>query len=147
MSASNNIKKELIKKISACGSVNKVYGFEKINPTGFPAVFVTVAGVENEFFTNAENKRIFGFRALVLFQGGQNLLAQAQSDQMEEAELGIQDLLGEIIDAVDSDYTLGDYIQVLFVEAAVGEFGYVEYEGGWARTAEINLRVHSIYVV
>lgn len=144
MSASNNIKADIIDKLSALSSFNKVYGWEKINPAGFPCAFVTFAGAENEFFTNAENKRVFGYRVLILVFIGQD---RSATSQLEKAEQQIQDLLGEAIDAFDSDITLGNNTQTLFVEAAVGEPGYVEFEGGWARSAEINLRVHSIYLV
>jgi hypothetical protein len=144
MSAIKNIKKELVKKLSAVSSVNKVYDFEKMPPDGFPAAFITFQGSDNEFFTNAENKRVHTYRVLVLAQIGQDRTAV---DQVDQAEQTIQDVVGDILDAFDSDITLGDYIQVVYLEAAVGESGYVEYEGGWARSAEIMLKVHSIYLV
>lgn len=144
MSASSVIKADIIDKLSALPSMNKVYGWEKPNPAGFPCAFVTFAGAENEFFTTAENKRIFAFRVLILVFLGQD---RNSTNQQELAEQTIQDLLGEAIDALDSDITLGENAQTLFVEAAVGDPGYVEFEGGWARSAELNLRVHSIYTV
>lgn len=144
MSAIKDIKKEIINKISGISSVNKVYGFEKLNPGGFPAVFVTYNGMENEFFTNAENKRVFIYRCLALSQIGQTL---DDADQVETAENQIEDLVGDIINAIDSDYTLGTNAQILFVDATVGEPGYTQYEGGWARSAEVTVRVHSIFLV
>lgn len=144
MSVIKDIKKEIINKVSAISSVNKVYGFEKINPSGFPAVFITYNGMENEFFSTAENKRVFIYRCLVLSQIGQTL---DNADQVETAENQIEDLVGDIINAIDSDYTLGTNAQILFVDATVGEPGYVEYEGGWARSGEVFVRVHSIYLV
>lgn len=147
MGAFINIKKEIITKLSALPDFNKVYSFEKLNPAGFPAVFVTATGVDNSFFTNAENQRVYGYRVLILMQGGQGLIGDAPDDVMDTAEQAIQDLTDRAIDAVDSDYTLDDNTQVVFVEAAIGDFGYMEYEGGWARSAEIILKVHSIYVV
>ncbi len=147
MGAFIDIKKEIINKLSALTDFNKVYSFEKLNPTGFPAVFVTATGVDNEFFTNAENQRVYGFRVLILMQGGQGLVGDASDDVMDTAEQAIQDLTDRAIDAIDSDYTLGDYIEVVYVEAAIGNFGYVEYEGGWARSAELTLKVHSIFTV
>lgn len=147
MGASVNIKGEIIEKLSALPDFNKVYSYEKLNPTGFPAVFVTTTGVDNEFFTNAENKRIYGYRVLILMQGGQGLIGDASADVMDTVEEGIQVLVDRAINAIDSDYTLGDDSDVVFVEAAINEYGYVEYEGGWARSAEVMLKVHSIYVV
>lgn len=144
MSAIKNIKQGIITNISAISSINKVYGYEKLNPAGFPAAFVTFQGTENEFFTNAENKRIYVYRVLVLAQIGQNT---SNSDQVEVAEQVVEDVTGDILDTMDSDITLDENSQVIFVEAAVGQPGYVEYEGGQARSGEITLRVHSLFLV
>lgn len=144
MSAIKVIKKQIINKVSAVSSVNKVYDYEKVNPDGFPAVFVTFSGSDNEFFTNAENKRVFTYRVLVLVPLGQDNITP---DAVEQAEQAIQDVTGDILDAMDSDITLDDSAQVVFMEAAVGEPGYVSYEGGQARSSEILLRVHSVYLV
>ena len=147
MGVIRSIKSELIGKISALPEFNKVYGYERLNPNGFPAAFITFAGQENEFFTNAENKRVYIYRLLILFQVGNTPLNETNPEEMEVAEEAIQDLVEDAIDAVDSDYTLGDSTEVLFVDAVVGEPGYVEYEGGVARSAEVTLRVHSIFLV
>lgn len=147
MGAFIDIKKEIINKLSALPDFNKVYSFEKLNPAGFPAVFVTATGVDNEFFTNAENQRVYGYRVLILMQGGQGLVGDAPDNVMDTAEKAIQDLTDRAIDAIDSDYTLSGAVEVVFVEAAIGNFGYVEYEGGWARSAEVILKVHSIFTV
>lgn len=144
MSASNNIKADIIDKLSATASMNKVYSYEKINPAGFPCAFVTFAGAENEFFTNAENKRIFVYNIRLVTFIGQD---RSNTNQLERAEGQIQDVLGEAIDAFDSDIELGDNAQVLFLEAAVGEAGYIEMEAGWARSVDMKLRVHSLYLV
>jgi hypothetical protein len=144
MSVIKNIKKELIRNISAIDSINKVYGFEKVNPDGFPAAFITFNGMANEFFTNAENKRVYTYRVLLLVPIGQD---NPTPDMMEQAEQVIQDVTGDILDAMDSDITLDGAGDVVFMEAAVGEPGYVQYEGGQARSSEIQLRVHSVYLV
>ena len=143
MSAIKNIKKEIIRNIYAIDSINKVYGFEKINPDGFPAVFVTFNGRDNEFFTNAENKRVYTYRVLLLVP----ISADGNTEALDEAEEVIQDVTGDILNTMDSDITLDDATEVVFMEAAVGEPGYVEYEGGQARSSEILLRVHSVYLV
>lgn len=144
MSAIKNIKYQIIRRLSAVSSINKVYDYEKINPTGFPAAFVTFAGSDNEFFSNAENKRVYTYRILLLAQIGQD---RTSADQVEEAEHQMQDLVGDVLDSMDSDITLDGNTQVIFMEAAVGDPGYVEYEGGWARSGEVKLKVHSLYLV
>lgn len=147
MGVIRTIKQGLIEKVSAIPEFNKVYGYERLNPGGFPAAFITFAGQENEFWTNAENKRVYIYRMLVLFQIGNTPLGEVNPDEMEVAEEAIQDLVEDAIDAVDSDYTLGNSTEVLYIDAVLGEPGYVEYEGGVARSAEVMLRVHSVYTV
>lgn len=144
MSAIKNIKKGIVNNIAAITSVNKVYDFEKLNPDGFPAAFVTFLGTDNEFYTTAENKRIYHYRILVLVPIGQNL---SNTDELEQAEQTLQDITGDILDTMDSDITLDHNSQVIFVEAAVGQPGYYDYEGGKARGSEITIKVHSIYLV
>lgn len=144
MSAINDIKRGVVTKIAAVSSVNKVYDYEKINPDGFPAAFVTFQGTENQFFTNAENKRVFIYRILILCQIGQDA---SNTVALEQAELTIQQITGDILDTMDSDITLDNNTEVIFVEAAVGQPGYVNYEGGMARSSEITLKIHSIYLV
>lgn len=144
MSAIKNIKKGIITNLSAINSLNKVYDHEKINPAGFPAAFVTFQGTDNEFYTTAENKRIYSYRILVLAQIGQDT---TNTSQVELAEQTIEDCVGDILDTMDSDITLDNNSQVIFVEAAVGQPGYVEYEGGWARSGEVIIKVHSLYLV
>lgn len=144
MAAIDDIKRGIVRKIAAVSSVNKVYDYEKVNPDGFPAAFVTFQGTENEFFTNAENKRIFAYRILILCQIGQDA---SNTEALEQAELTIQQITGDILDTMDSDITLDNNAEVIFVEAAVGQPGYVNYEGGMARSSEIILKIHSIYLV
>lgn len=144
MGAIKNIKKGLITNLSAISSLNKVYDHEKINPAGFPAAFVTFTGTENEFYTTAENKRIYTYRVLVLAPIGQDL---SNTNVVEQAEQTIEDCVGDILDTMDSDITLDNNSQVIFVEAAVGQPGYVDYEGGVARSGEVLIKVVSLYLV
>ena len=144
MGTIKNIEKEIITKLSAVSTLAKVYAYEKLHPEQFPCAFVTFGSSDNEFFTTSENKRIFGFRVLVLAQIGQD---RNNTDRLERAEEQIQNVTGDILDSLDSDITLGDIAEVVFVEASVGEPGYVDYEGGFARSVEIQVRVHSIYLV
>jgi GAF domain-containing protein len=144
MGAIKIIKNELVSQIAAISTINKVYDHEKLNPTGFPCAFVTFAGSDNEFYTNAENKRIHSYRVLVLAQIGQD---RDNTDRVELAEQAIEDITGDILDALDSNITLDDNTQLVFMEAAIGTPGYFQYEAGWARGIEITVKVHSIYIV
>lgn len=147
MSVIKNLKLQIIERLSALTDFNKVYSYERLNPAGFPAAFVTFRGTENEFFTNAENKRIYTYRVLILFQIGNTPLEETATSILDQAEEAVQDLTEEAADAIDSDYTFDNDAEMIFVEAVQGELGYVEWEGGIARSSEVLLRIHSAYVV
>jgi hypothetical protein len=144
MGAIQNIKKSLITQISAISTINKVYNHEKINPAGFPCAFITFAGSDNEFYTNAENKRVHSYRILILAQIGQD---RSNSDRVEQAEQVIEDITGDVLDRLDSNITLDSNTQVIYMEAAIGTPSYYQYEAGWARGVDITVKVHSIYIV
>lgn len=146
MSASQDIKYQIIDKIDALSSVEVVYPAEKLNPSGFPAVFVTANREEGEFSSNAENSRVYEYRCLVIFPVGQDFVPDSQRERMDYAEMVVADTVDEIINAVDTDYEL-DGTPVLFVNAADIEWDYVGFEGGVARAATVILRVYTEKVV
>lgn len=146
MSASDSIKHEIITKISALSSVHVCYGTEKLNPKGFPAVFVTLQGIDGEFSSTAENRRIYSYRAFAMYPIGPSI-DTATEEALAKAERVLAQVLEDIINTIDSDFELNDNSQVLFTEAADSDFGYIEYEGGWAKSAQITLRVQNDYLV
>lgn len=146
MSASQDIKYQIIGKIQPLSSVEVVYPAVKLNPSGFPAVFVTANREEGEFSSNAENSRVYEYNCMVLFPVGQDFVPEAQKERMDYAESVIANTVDEIINIIDTDYEL-DSTPVLFVNAADIEWGYVDYEGGVARGANVILRVYTEKVV
>jgi len=146
MSASQDIKYQIIRKIQNLSSVEVVYPAVKLNPSGFPAVFVTPNREEGEFSSNAENSRVYEYNCMILFPVGQDMVPESQRDRMDYAEHVIADVTDQIINAVDTDYEL-ESTPVLFVNAADIEWGYVDYEGGVARGANVILRVYTEKVV
>lgn len=145
-SASSRIKYQLIKAISANSSAAKVYGFEKLPLTQFPAVIVKTANLEGEFWTNATNMRVYSYRVTILYQVG-NTPSDVTEDRMQFAEDAVSQVVDEIINVLDSDYELGQYQLVRFIEAADGVYQPYEYEGGYAMGAELTIRVHTEYTV
>lgn len=112
----------------------------------FPAVFVKVSGVDGEFWTNAENMRVYSYRVLILFQIGQTP-TDVTNDRMQNAEDAVAQVVDEILNVIDSDYELDDYGLVLFIDAVDSTYGEYSYEGGYAKGAELTIRVHSQYTV
>lgn len=145
-SVAGRIKKQIIQKISALPSVAVVYGYDKLPITQFPVVFVKTTGMDGEFWTSAENMRVYTYKCLILWPIGQDLKGQTD-DRLQVADENLHQVVDEIINAVDSDYVLGNYALVLFVNAANFISQEYEYEGGKAYGAEITLEVHSQYLV
>lgn len=145
-SDAKEIKKEIIKKIEALESVQVVYPAEKINPKGFPAVFVTTAGAEGEFSSSAENSRVYEYSLLVLVPEGQDFVPPSESDRLDYAENLVGEVIDEIINAIDTDFELDGKPQdttVLFVHAADFTMGKYQYEGGVAKAGLVTLRVYT----
>lgn len=142
MSASIDIKDQIIGKIDVLSSVQVVYPAIKLNPKGFPAVYVTANTEEGEFSSNAENSRVYTYNCTCLFPVGQDFVADSENERMDYAERTIADVINEIIQAIDTDYEL-DGMPVLFVNAADVEWGYMDIEGGVARAANVILRVYT----
>lgn len=147
MSVSTIIKNQIKSKVEACSSVDKVYGYEEINPKGWPAVMITVADLSGEFASNQENSRVYAYKVLILFPTGQNMPGlPVNTNRVEYAENVVATVVDEIIDAVDDDYEL-DGTPVLFVNAADAQWRYTAYEGGEARSAELTLNVYTQKVI
>jgi hypothetical protein len=144
MSVSTDIKNHIKANIQSCASVQKVYGHEEINPSGFPAVMVTAGDMDGEFSSNAENSRVYAFRIYILFPIGQDYQGPAEVNRMEYAEQVIATVIDEIVNVSDNDFELaGSDSTVLFVNATDVMWSYTAYEGGDARSAELTLKVYT----
>lgn len=145
MSVSTDIKNHIIANIQACPSVQKVYGHEELNPSGWPAVMVTAGDMDGEFSSNAENSRVYAFRLFILMPANQDVPSGVSiTNRMEYAEQVIATVIDEIVNISDTDFELdGSGPTVLFVNAADVQWGYTQYEGGDARSAELTLRVYT----
>ena len=145
-SVMSEIKKQIISKIDALQSVQKVYPAEVPNPKGWPCVFVTATDLEGEFSSNAENSRVYAYSVVVLFSEGQNFVADSEYERLDYTERVVGEVIDEIINAVDTDFELDSLpndTTVLFVNAADCIWGRYQYEGGVAKAAQITLRVYT----
>lgn len=142
MSISVTIKNQIKSKIQSCASVQQTYGYEELNPSGWPCVMLTPANMEGEFSSNTENSRVYSYRALILFTLGQDMETPKTLNRLEYAENTIATVIDDIINVVDDNFVL-DGTPVLFVNAADVQWGYYPIEGGEARGAEITLNVYT----
>lgn len=144
MSVSTDIKNHIKTNIQACPSVEAVYGHEEVNPSGFPAVMLTAGDMAGEFVSNAENSRVYAFNIIILFPIGQDFPVSTNMNRMEYAEQVLATVIDEIINISDTDFELsGSNPTVRFVNAADALWGYTQYEGGEARSAQMQLRVYT----
>lgn len=143
-SASQRIKAQLKQKVSALSSVQKTYGYEEINPDGWPAVFITPSDMDGQFSSSAQNSRIYAYRLLILFPVGQDFVPDGTANRMEYAEAVVASVLDEIVNTMDTDFELPNSDPtVLYMEAADCLWGTYSYEGGVAKAAEITLRIYT----
>lgn len=142
MSVSVAIKNQIKSKIQSCASVDQVYGYEELNPKGWPCVMLTPGDMSGEFSSNTENSRIYSYKALVLFTIGQDMETPKTLNRLEYAENVICTVIDEIITAVDNNFVL-DGTPVLYVNAADVAWGTFAGDFGEARGAEISLNVYT----
>lgn len=143
MSVAQTIKSQLKSKIQACDSVQHVYSNPHINPEGWPSVFLTMARIEGEFSSSAENSRVYTYNAMGVFPIGQDMPGlPVGTDRLEFAEETLETVVDEIINEIDTDFEL-DGSPVLYTQASDVEWGYYDYEGGEARAAQVTLSVYT----
>lgn len=142
-SLARQIKQHIVNKIDALSDVEKVYSFVKIPFEGWPTVFVTDGNIEGEFSSNVENSRTYGYRIVVLFQVGQSM-QNVNDDRMQFAEEAIGQVVESIVNAIETDYELGQFnAEVLFVKALDVIYGETDYDGGYAKSAEFTANVYT----
>lgn len=142
MSISVTIKDQIKNKVLGCASVQQVYGFEELNPSGWPAVMITPGNMQGEFSSTSENSRVYNYRLLILFALGQDMETPKTLNRLEYAENTVATVIDEIINAVDTNFVL-EGTPVLYVNASDVSWGYYATEAGECRGAEITLNVYT----
>lgn len=130
--------------IDGLSSVGEVYKYEEAHPSRWPAVFITQADMEGTFATTSENRRIYGFNVIVAMPTAQNMPKDESQKKLEYAEGVCNEVVDQIIGAVDDSLDL-DNVDVLFVEAADAEWGFMRSQSGDVRAVRILLRVVTDY--
>lgn len=146
MSVSINIKDQIIKKVQGLTTIQIVYPAVNLNPSGWPAAYVTTNTEEGEFSSSSENSRVYTYNCSVLFPIGQDLVPDSEGERLDYAEDVIANCIEQVINTIDTDFELESLptgITVLFTHAADVEWGYADYEGGVARAANVILRVYT----
>lgn len=142
MSVINEVRTSLKTKIQALSTVQQVYGYPELKPTGWPAVWVLPASMNGEFSSTTENRRVYGFDVWALFPIGQDFDKDSGLSKEEYAESVVANVMEQIIDGIDTDFELSSDANVLFINAADVEWGTVDYAGGEAKAVRVILMVN-----
>lgn len=144
-SLARTIKERIRDKIDALESVAKVYTFDKFPLEQFPTVIVKYGSMEGEYWSTSENRRNYSYDITVLFQIGSDV-NNVDSDRLQYAEEAIGQVVEEIINALDSDYELGQFnADVTHLSALDVTYTEFEYEGGYAKGANITVIANTFY--
>jgi len=104
MSITTELRKQLINRINALSSVQSVYGYEELNPSGWPAVWVVPSDIDGIFATTAENQRTFSYSVSCLFPIGEDFIKDNSIQRVEYADDTLATVVDQIIDDLDDNF-------------------------------------------
>lgn len=146
-SLNRRVKEQIIKKVDACASIAKVYGFDKLPITQWPVAFIKYGSMDGEFATTSENRRIYSYSCKVLIPIGKTP-NEVTDDRLQFAEEALGQVVEEIINTLDTNFELGQFnANVLYTKALDVLYTEYEYEGGYAKGAELTIQVVTDYDV
>jgi len=135
----NSLKSTIMNRISSeVTTVQDVSDYDKIIFSGFPAVTVTTADNENEFWSVGENQRAFNFDIDIYVQISKSTQS-VDDNARQSAERIMGNVVSEMIDTFDSYVTFGGAAD--FLRAAPSAWDYMESSEGFMRHANIKLQV------
>lgn len=140
-----NAIKTLIKNriVSQVTDIQDVSTYDKTVFDGFPAITITCSENENAYFSNAENMRVFAFRVTVFEQIGTDITNDSAKKRAEEV---VADTVSAIIDTLD-DYSDSTDLAQGYIHAVPSIWGYTQIGEGYARFADITIKVSQIYLL
>jgi len=140
----NLLKQTIMDRITAeVDTVHDVSDYAKINFDGFPAVTVTVADNENEFWSVGENQRAFNFD-IDIYQQISKSTQSADDNARQSAERIMGNVVSDILDAFDSYITFGGAAE--FLRASPSSWDDLEGVDGFYRHAKIRLQVVQLHI-
>lgn len=134
----NTIRQQLYDKIVALDKIQEVNDYSKTGFEGFPAVNITYVGNDSSFWSVASNQRGYNFVIRVYFPLNSQAELGAYNNSKQLAEKTIADAIDDILDALDTDISLGATVE--FMRAAPSSMGVVEIGEGEALAGDINIQ-------
>ncbi len=119
--------------LTSLSTVDHVYKQEGPDPDGYPFITLVHMGNDSEVLDEVQNFRTYKYRVRIYISSSKGNMGPEKAEET----LGI--VLDEIIDAFDTDHTLGGTVQQII--PLVSEPGYTEFSGGVSRVGEIILSV------
>jgi len=139
----NGLKNQIMQLISSnVTTVQDVSDYNKVVFSGFPAVTVTVAENENEFWSVGENQRAFNFDIDIYIQISKSTQS-VDDNARQSAERIMGNVVSDMIDAFDNNVTFGGAAD--FLRAAPSTWDNLEGPEGYYRHAKIRLQVVQLY--
>jgi hypothetical protein len=134
----NTIKAKIKSVIEDITEVQEVNDYERVGFDGFPAVNITMAGNDSNFWSTATNQRAYNFiiRVFIPLKGSPYEGEFDNSKQL--AEKTMSDVVDEILNTFDQSTEMNRTVDIL--RAAPSNWGYVETAEGWSRSADIRLQ-------
>ena len=103
----NHLKKQIMDRISSqVTTVQDVANYDKVVFSGFPAVTVTVADNDNDFWSVGENQRAFNFN-IDIYQQISKSTQSVDDNARQSAERIMGNVVSEMLDAFDSFVAFG----------------------------------------
>ena len=143
----SSLKQSIIDRLSTeITTIQDTANYDKTTFRGFPAVCVVCSGNENDYWSNAENQRAFGFIIRIYHIIEDVPQPDLLSDSAKEKAEGVMErVVSQMLDAFDEFYEFGGNAD--FCRATPSAWGYAKLACGWCRVAEINLEVVKQYTI
>ena len=130
----------IVNKITTVTTITEVYAHESASPQSFPYATVAVIGNTSEYADTANDLRKYRFRIRLYMKIGDQAPLSA-----DDAELSMTRAMQNVLDAFDTDYTLGGACQG--VEAVESNLGWTDTANGRCRVGEIILSCQKLVQV
>lgn len=154
MSVTSELRTVLLDRIDGLSTVQKVYDYRELNPTGYPCVWVVPANLDGVFVSTTENKRVIAFNILIIFPLGEDFIKDSSISRERYAENVIGDVLDQIINDLDTNSFISTFADIgevnttfINAEAADAEWGEIDMQHGKARALQITLMIRLDYQV
>jgi len=128
---SSYLKITLIPSVASIRTAN-IFDSEVTDLGGYPAVTITLKGLDSSFLDNTRNKHVFDVSIKIFIDRNKQNFGVSTSEDI------LRQMAGELISAIDADYNLGG--NCIYCEPFIGSPAYVDRENQNIRFIEVSLK-------